>query len=564
MRTNITQPGSIDSSIGSLGDIQPGFLPLPDCTLPEPGGLPVSRHAAPDLGAAQNGPADGAFVASSDQSLAVTTAAGAAGGGTTTSGAATTPAPLALTAKSSGLVTYAPLVITPEFGSSITGLTGTGADPTTAAAVEAAIEAAIDYYDTNWTSSVPVGTVINGTTINTVNIAIEFDYGTLDGQAMSGSGASQSQYGLITIGNGSYATLYSTLSGRLPDLPATDPTGGSGVFMVTQAQSQLLGTGASVADPAGWVGLNSIKNGVTLNYNLANQSIAGEVGAVGAIEHEISETFGRTSDLGLFQANTYTLFDLYRFKAAHTPALTAASADYFSLNNGTTVLGYFDNHALNGGDPGDWVSAGPRKVAGDAFDAFLSTGTGGTISNLDSLVLGAIGLQQAPRTLVWTGGSGTGFGTAASWDDVTGGLNPAHAAPGPIDTAQFLGGGGTIAGSGTVATLLFGGTTQWDVAASLSAQSNVTVAGAVLINGGGSINGLGASDSISSPAGAGGASVVVDGIGSAWRSSGQLIIGDSATGSLTASNGGSVGAVATALLPAMVLGAVSGGTARLR
>ena len=125
-----------------------------------------------------------------------------------------------------------------------------------------------------------------------------------------------------------------------------------------------------------------------------------------------------------------------------------------------------------------------------------SDGRPSTISNLDTPVLGAIGLQEAPRTLHWTVATGTSFSTAADRDDTTGGLNPAQRAPGAIDTAQFLTGGGAISGTGTAAALQFGGSVQWDVAsaASLSAVSSVTVgeggSGAVLVNGSASINGL--------------------------------------------------------------------------
>src|SRR5580693_7517674 len=76
-----------------------------------------------------------------DSSVAPTTSAAAPGGA-------------AVVQNFSGGTIYAPLVITPIFGSSITSLTGTKADPTTAAQIEAAINAAINYYQVSWTSSV--------------------------------------------------------------------------------------------------------------------------------------------------------------------------------------------------------------------------------------------------------------------------------------------------------------------------------------------------------------------------------------------------------------------------
>jgi T5SS/PEP-CTERM-associated repeat protein len=563
MKTTI----ALDGTIANPGDIQPDILPLPDFTVLDAGIVPVALPRSFGAGHASPGPVAAAGIASPDaaaqSAFAATAAAGIASDG---SAATTTAALLSAGSVVTGSLAYAPLVIDPLFGTSITSLTGTGGDPTTAAEVEGAIDAAIDYYETNWTSSVPIGTVINGSTISTVTVSIQFDYGTLAGVALTaGSGASDSHYGLVTVGNGSYSTVYSTLSGVLPNLPSTDPTKGTGVFLVTDAQSQILGLSTPGTAVAGYVGLNAIANGVTLDYNLADQSIAGEVGAVGAMEHEISEVFGRTADLGIIHANTYSILDLYRFTAPNTPALTAGASDYFSLNNGTTALGYFNNHPANGGDAGDWASSGTHNVVADAFDAFLTTGTAGTISSLDTLVLGAIGLRDVlVRTLVWTGAQGSSFSTAANWDDTTDARNPAQTAPGVADTAQFLSNGGTITGTGTAAALQFGGSVLWNVAsgASLSALSGVTVGqsgtGALLVSGGASIDGLGASDVISGAAG-GAASVTVEGTGSAWKSAGELTVGALGGGSLTIGGAAGVGAVATASAPAMVLGAGAGG-----
>ena len=571
MKTGISQ----DGTIGDSGAVQPDTLLLPYVAFPDPGIVPAPlRHdAAADtgLGAADRAAAGSTnFVETSDQSSYDTISA--AGLASAASGGAAAAELLPAGSIVSASLSYAPLVITPVFGTSITSLTGTGGDPTTAAEVEAAIDAAADYYAANWTSSVPIGTVINGGTVDTVTIPIQFDYGTLNGAALSAnSGVAGSHYQLTYTGNGLYPALHAAVSGALPNLPATDPTGG-GIILETMAQSQLLGLSLGGTAVDGDIGLNSIPNGITLDYNLADQSMPGQIGALGAIEHEISEVLGREADLGAISLKTYTVFDLYRFSAPNTPALTAGPADYFSLNNGTTMAGYFNdpnalrNGVAQGGDTGDWASSGPHDVVADAFDAFLTTGTAGTISSLDTSALGAIGLQQAPapRTLVWTGAQGGGFATAGDWIDITNGLDPAQSAPDPADTTQFPSGGGTVTGSGFAAALQFGGTALWTIAsgASLSALAGVTVGpgggGALLVNGGAGINGLGASDTISGGAG-GQASVTVDGTGSAWRSAGELIVGDLGAGSLTISDQGSVSAAATALLPAMVLGAGAGG-----
>ncbi len=245
--------------------------------------------------------------------------------------------------------------------------------------------------------------------------------------------------------------------------------------------------------------------------------------------------------------------------------------DYFSLNNGTTALGYFNNSPVNRGDPGDWASSGPNEVVSDAYDAFLEAGTSGTVSTLDTLALGAIGFRPiaapAPRTLAWLDTAASGFAAAASWRDITNNLDPALAAPTEIDVARFVSGGGTITGNGTAAALQFGGTAAWDLTAGamLTATSGITVgtggAGTLLIDSAAVLSGLAAPDMISGQSGK--AAVTVAGAGSAWDSAGELIVGADGGGSLSIGGGGAVSASATALLPAMVLGVQTGAVGAL-
>jgi collagen type I/II/III/V/XI/XXIV/XXVII alpha len=531
-------------TIWNSGDIQPDGLWAPVGMVLDPGIAPRDfGAAATDVGQTllTMQSAAGIFP-DAPNSAGITTLAGLISAGTVIS----------------SQTTFAPLSITPVFGTSIMNLTGTGGDPT-ASEVEAAINAAIDYYDTNYTSDVPAGTVINGGTVNTVDVSIQFDYGTLNGTAMTkDSGLSQSFYHLTETGNGSFSALKAAVSSALPNLPGSDPTGG-GIFLETAAQSQMLGLTNSGGTPDGYVGINSVANGITVDYDLANQSVAGENGAVGAFEHEIAEVFGREAILGSFGQTIsahvtpyYSILDLYRFTAANTPALTAGAVDYFSLNNGTTALGYFNNQAAQGGDAGDWAYIGTHAVPADAFDAFITTGTAGTISNLDTTVLDSLGfradsLPSGPRILAWTGAQGVDFNTAGNWSDITDSLDPAKAAPGATDTVEFLNGGGSIGGTGSVTVLEFGGQAQWLLGASstltASGTTGVTVGGGgdglVTLTNGATIVSHGSTDIVSgtSPQPAG---VTVNGSGSTWTSHGQLQIGNTGPGALSIVAGGTV------------------------
>jgi T5SS/PEP-CTERM-associated repeat protein len=62
------------------------------------------------------------------------------------------------------------------------------------------------------------------------------------------------------------------------------------------------------------------------------------------------------------------------------------------------------------------------------------------------------------RTLGWVGGSGTAFGMAANWNDLTNGLDPAQMGPDAADTVDFDSSNGAVDGPGTVAALDIGTT----------------------------------------------------------------------------------------------------------
>ncbi len=365
MQPTITQHGTIDNT----GAVQPLDFTLSGIPIIDPGITPPPFIAA--MPPAVTSAPTAAPLAGTDQI--------ASAAGTTAS------------------QTFAPIVIHPIFGADIANRTSSTADPTTAIQIENAVTAAINYIETEFASNIPA-IINNGTITNGVTINIAFDHGTLNGQPLnSGSGASRSQ-------SNAYLFTWPQIKSLLASAPAVDPTGG-GFFYLPFAEMKALGfaggstIAATSAEVDGYIALNTISNGATLDYNLNDLTIPGEINAVGAIEHEITEVFGRLSILGLQSAATnpiYTLMDLYRYSAPGVPTLNAGASDYFSLNGGTTDLATYNN-AANGGDAGDWAAS----VTNDAFDASLIMGSPDTISAVDSSVLGVIGLQPliAPVTI---------------------------------------------------------------------------------------------------------------------------------------------------------------------
>ena len=96
---------------------------------------------------------------------------------------------------------------------------------------------------------------------------------------------------------------------------------------------------------------------------------AGQYDAIGALEHEISEVMGRIGSVGKeLGTGVYTALDLFRYTSPGVRDLTVGPASpFFSINNGVTNLGTYNNPAT-GGDASDWV----RTLAGNSYGSGYS------------------------------------------------------------------------------------------------------------------------------------------------------------------------------------------------
>jgi T5SS/PEP-CTERM-associated repeat protein len=150
-----------------------------------------------------------------------------------------------------------------------------------------------------------------------------------------------------------------------------------------------------------------------------------------------------------------------------------------------------------------------------------------------------------PRTLVWSGAIDTNFANQQNWNDSTNSLSPAGAPPDSADTAVVVGFGGTIAGTGSVDALVFGGADTWALSstASLVASSGLIVglggSATLTVDAGASISSQGIQDIVTGASGQL-ASVTVDGAGSSWNSAGELVVGNNGAGAFPVSNQGTV------------------------
>ena len=108
---------------------------------------------------------------------------------------------------------------------------------------------------------------------------------------------------------------------------------------------------------------------------------------------------GRTSDAGTNDGSPheYTPMDLFRYSSPGVRALHpggAGSTAYFSLDDGDTKLGTWNNQVSNG-DLGDWYPSGPIGNH-DAFNDYGSNGVVTTLSTQDLELMNILG---------WRGGA---------------------------------------------------------------------------------------------------------------------------------------------------------------
>ena len=132
------------------------------------------------------------------------------------------------------------------------------------------------------------------------------------------------------------------------------------------------------------------------DYTTAAPS-AGQYYLIGTIEHEITEVMGRQSLIN-YAPNFYSAMDLYRYSAPGVRSVAAGgsgSTAYFSVDNGVTNLGTWNNNP-NNGDLGDWYgSPRPSGGANDAANDYSTSGVINAFSASDITNMQALGWTVA-------------------------------------------------------------------------------------------------------------------------------------------------------------------------
>jgi hypothetical protein len=256
------------------------------------------------------------------------------------------------------------------------------------------VQAAVLYLDSEFT--------------NPITLTIDVGYGEIDGQSL-GQGdlgeSEASQYVSESYGAVRNALLAENAPGS-STLPAGSPL--SGTLYMSQAEAKALGLPQNNDSIDGYVGFSS-QSGI-FSYANGTTPPANEYYFIGVVEHEITEDMGRVSLLDE-QPYDYSPIDLFRYSSSGVRDLStggSGSTAYFSINNGSTNLGTWNNNPSNG-DLADWYPSGPAPGGNDAFNDYSSPGVVGVVSSDDTTLMEALGWTTAPSGTLSVAVTGQNF-----------------------------------------------------------------------------------------------------------------------------------------------------------
>ena len=231
---------------------------------------------------------------------------------------------------------------------------------------------------------------------NNVTININVSYGAiLDPYSNTYSNLSSGDLGESYENNENIANYTLTRNSLLGEnapgagiLPSRSPDTGS--LYMGSAEAKALGLIGASSTLDGAIGVASASN-TAWDFSAITTPTANQYYLVGVLEHEISEVMGRVSDIDT--RGEYTVADLYRYSAPNVRDLTTGgngSTAYFSIDNGTTNLGTWNNQVSNG-DLADWYPQGPASGGNDAYNDYSNPGVINVISAADTTLMEALG-----------------------------------------------------------------------------------------------------------------------------------------------------------------------------
>lgn len=199
-------------------------------------------------------------------------------------------------------------------------------------------------------------------------------------------------------------------------MTATDPTNGTGTWQLTRSQAKALGV---IPDDTKDDGGTTF--GVGNAFTFSGPIAAGTFDFQGVAAHEIAEVMGR---LGLSGGNnSFSLIDNFSYSGPGVKTLQGGKGNFFSINNGVTLLKEFNDSSANHLDTRDWAAG-----TNDAFNQFSNGSVRNPVSAVDLQLMDVIGYGtvKAIGSLNETVGHisflrahelGSGFGKAPNFID---------------------------------------------------------------------------------------------------------------------------------------------------
>jgi len=179
-----------------------------------------------------------------------------------------------------------------------------------------------------------------------------------------------------------------------------DPVTGTHSWWTSTAQAKALGL---MPDGLSMDGTITFGAGFSYTFDPANRTAGGKIDFIGVVEHEMSEIMGRIGLSGATVSqsmNAYALLDNFAYTGPGAKGLGFVANDFFSINNGNSLLKQFNSTA--GADSRDWAGGSP-----DSFNAFVTVGAEEDITPVDVREMDVLGYDLAvpePGTVLLFGG----------------------------------------------------------------------------------------------------------------------------------------------------------------
>jgi hypothetical protein len=206
------------------------------------------------------------------------------------------------------------------------------------------------------------------------------------------------------LGSLSFATLRAFVGAdaKTPDdatsigiggsVPAADPVAGTHTWWVTKAQAKALGLIADDLTNDGFITF-----GAGNPFTFSGPIAPGTYDFQGVAAHEMTEVMGRIGLMGATigtAVNSYDLADLFTFSGSGARKLACPSNDnWFSIDNGTTLLKRKNDYCSNGLDPEDWAPG-----TNDAFNQFTFSNVVNPVSTVDLRQMDVLGYNRVLAT----------------------------------------------------------------------------------------------------------------------------------------------------------------------